>query len=75
MSSHRVLSCLQRCKIVISDIGTPAFDGFTCRSHKPVQRNQHHLRKFDANLPLTFTARFAALGEVGLSSVRLEIEA
>ena len=76
MSSHRVLSCLQRCRMVISDIDTPAFDGFTCRSHKPVQRNWYDLRKFDSNLPLTFIARFAELGEVGLGlSASLEGEA
>jgi hypothetical protein len=74
VSSHRVLSCLQRSRIVISDIGAPASDGLTCRSHKPVQRNRYHLRMLDANSPLTFMARFAEVGEVGLSA-SLESEA
>jgi hypothetical protein len=76
VSSHRVLSCLQRCRIVISDIAAPAFDGLTCRSHMPVQRNRYHPRKFNANLPLTFIVRFGELGEVGVGlSASLESEA
>jgi hypothetical protein len=54
--------------VVSGSLGPPAFDVvFTCSSHKPVQRSQHRLRRLDADLPLTFTARFTKPRGVGPS--------
>ena len=57
-------------KMVVSGLlRPPAFDVvFTCSSHKPVQRSQYRLRRLDADLPLTFTARFTKPRGVGPSA-------
>lgn len=57
--------------MVVSGCGAGASvfdDVFTCSSHKPVQRIQHHLRRFDVDLPLTFIARLTKPREVGHSA-------